>query len=415
MSRLKVLASAYSCGPGEGSEPGIGWNIVREMSRRHDVHVITRVNNCRLIEEEIRKYPDANLTVVGYDLPKYLGWFKRGTRGLQLYYYLWQRGAYRLARKLHVQNKFDVVHHVTFGRYWSPSFMYRLGIPFISGPIGGGESAPKSFWNDFDGKAKVYEWLREGARGIGELDPYVRKYIRSATTLLATTKETAARLRAIGGKEIEIFGNVALEASELHQYGEVDPPNNDATRFVSIGRMLHWKGFHLGLRAFASADLGNAEYWFVGDGPYKAELERLARELGVEKRVRFTGNIPRDQVMECIRKSVALVHPSLHDSGGWVVIESMAAGRPVLCLDLGGPATIVDQSSGFKIPADSPEQAILGLKDGLEQLTRKKSTLERLSAGAKNRAQKLFTWEFKANQLDAAYQRAAQKSPGLDV
>ena len=49
-----------------------------------------------------------------------------------------------------------------------------------------------------------------------------------------------------------------------------------------------------------------------------------------------------------------LIHPSLHDSGGWVCLEAMAAGRPVICLDLGGPGLQVTEKTGIKVKASTP-------------------------------------------------------------
>jgi len=62
------------------------------------------------------------------------------------------------------------------------------------------------------------------------------------------------------------------------------------------------------------------------------------------------------------------MHPSLHDSGGWVTLEAMAAGRPVICLDLGGPALQVSEATGIKIPAISPPQVVADLASALKQL-----------------------------------------------
>ena len=128
-----------------------------------------------------------------------------------------------------------------------------------------------------------------------------------------------------------------------------------------MGRLLHWKGFHLGLRAFAQADLSEAEYWVCGDGAEWDRLHQLVKELKIESQVKFWGKLPRDQVLEKLGQCHVLVHPSLHDSGGWVCLEAMAAGRPVICLDLGGPAVQVTQETGFKIPATTPEESIQGL------------------------------------------------------
>ena len=57
MKRLKVLVSAYACRPGEGSEPGVGWNVVRELVEYHDIWVLTRSDNRVSIESELTQHP----------------------------------------------------------------------------------------------------------------------------------------------------------------------------------------------------------------------------------------------------------------------------------------------------------------------------------------------------------------------
>ena len=167
MKRLKVLISAYACEPGKGSEPGVGWNVAREMAKHHDIWVLTRANNRPAIEAELAENPVPGLHFAYYDLPRWAKWWKRGGRGVQLYYYLWQLGAYRVARRLHREVGFDLAHHVTFVKYWAPSLVSRLPVPFVWGPVGGGESAPKAFWDDFGPEGRRYERLRELARWLG--------------------------------------------------------------------------------------------------------------------------------------------------------------------------------------------------------------------------------------------------------
>src|SRR6516164_1163816 len=97
---LRVLVSAYACEPGMGSEPGIGWNTVRELGQRHEVWVITRANNQAKIESALASSPMPSVHFVYFDLPKWSRFWKRGSRAVNLYYYLWQLGAYFTARKL---------------------------------------------------------------------------------------------------------------------------------------------------------------------------------------------------------------------------------------------------------------------------------------------------------------------------
>ena len=140
--RLRVLLSAYACEPGKGSEPGVGWNWVTQLARHEDVWVLTRSNNRGAIEQALRSEPMDRARFVYLDLPRWLRFWKKGSRGIRLYYYLWQFGAYLRARKLHRNIGFDVAHHVTFVKYWMPSLLSLLPIPLVWGPVGGGNQCP---------------------------------------------------------------------------------------------------------------------------------------------------------------------------------------------------------------------------------------------------------------------------------
>jgi len=136
-------------------------------------------------------------------------------------------------------------------------------------------------------------------------------------------------------------------------------------RFISMGRLLHWKGFHLGLQSFAKANLPDAEYWILGIGPEQARLKRLAEQLKIAHQVKFWDRLPREESLQKLAQSHVLVHPSLHDSGGWVCIEAMATGRPVICLNLGGPGVQVTDETGIKVLAQTPEQAVQDLAQAM--------------------------------------------------
>ena len=173
MNRLRVLISAYACEPYKGSEPGVGWNVAREVAKHHEVWVLTRANNRTVIETELLRNPVPGLHFVYFDLPRWARWWKRGRRGLHVYYYLWQLGAYSVARRLHQEVRFDLTHHVTFVKYWAPSLLVLLPIPLIWGPVGGGESAPLAYRRDFSIRGKIHEIARDLARALSERDPLV--------------------------------------------------------------------------------------------------------------------------------------------------------------------------------------------------------------------------------------------------
>jgi glycosyltransferase involved in cell wall biosynthesis len=262
-------------------------------------------------------------------------------------------------------------------------------VPFIWGPVGGGESAPRAFWRSFSLRGRVYETLRDLARNLGQIDPFVRLTGQRAALGIATTEETAVRLRGLGCQKVMVLSSVSLPGEEIVRLGGVPARQGDPFRLVSIGNLLHWKGFEFGLRAFArfQSQFPAAEYWIIGDGYERKRLRKLAQRLGVAGSVTFWGAIPRRQVLEKLAECDVLLHPSLHDSGGYVCVEAMAAGRPVVCLDLGGPALQVTEDTGIKVPATSPEQVVSDLAAAMTRLARNPSLRIRLGIAARQRVQ----------------------------
>ncbi len=368
-----------------------------------------RGDNRPSIEAELYHDSAPDLNFVYYDLPRWMNWL----RGKQpwtapFYYYLWQLGAYRVAKRLHGKVSFDLTHHVTFVVYWRPSLLSLLPVPFIWGPIGGGESAPETFRVDFGPRGRIYERMRDLARWVGEHDPFVRLTARRSVRALATTKETATRLRKLGAKDVRVLTQVGLGKEEVDFLQREAHQRDDATRFMSVGRILHWKGFHLGLRAFAQAALPHAEYWILGDGPERRRLQVLADELGIAHQVKFWGKLSRDETLRKLGECHVLVHPSLHESGGLACLEAMALGLPVVCLDLGGPAVQVSEETGFKIAAIEPEQAIGDLAVAMHALS-DRSLRVRMGAAAQQRAIEQFDWCVKGAKITTLYEEVLMK------
>ena len=244
--RRRILLSAYACEPDIGSEPGVGWNQARQAARFNEVWVLTRRNNAEPIRKELSRNPLPNAHWCYYDLPRWLSFWKKGQRGVQLYYYLWQIGAYFMAKRLHTKIGFDLVHHVTFANYWMPSLLALLPVPFIWGPVGGAESVPRSFLRGLGERGKTYEMLRLLARWRGEHDLLVRVTAKRACIALATTREAAQRLARLGCRDVRLLAAIGISEKEIAELSE-HPLRVGPVRFVSVGRLLDFKGYHLKL------------------------------------------------------------------------------------------------------------------------------------------------------------------------
>jgi glycosyltransferase involved in cell wall biosynthesis len=408
---LKVLISAYACEPEKGSEPGVGWNWVQQIARFNEVWVITRGNNRYPIEKALYYKPLPQVHWIYFDLPASVRFWKKGQRGARAYYYLWQVGAYIIAKRLHATVDFDLVHHVTLVTHWLPSFMALLPIPFLWGPVGGGESSPKGFLQTYSRQGKLYECLRYIAQRIGEQDPFVRHTARHARRAFATTPETARRIEKLGCPSVTVLSQVAMSCEETVSLASFSVRQALPFRLVSIGRLLHWKGFHIGLHAFAMMhrEFPSSEYYLIGDGPERGHLQDLAEHYGIALQVRLWGNLPRHQTLEKLRECDVLIHPSLHDSGGGVCLEAMAAGRPVICLNLGGPALQVTEETGLKLPAISPAQVITDLTRAMLRLARDPTLRIRMAEAGRQRVAEHFSWEKKGELIQQTYSEVLGK------
>jgi len=202
---------------------------------------------------------------------------------------------------------------------------------------------------------------------------------------------------------VELFSAMGFNRAAYDALSRMPATGDAVLRFISIGHLLHLKGFHLGLKAFAAAAIPRSEYWIVGDGPERANLFGLVRRLGLTDRVRFWGVQPRPDALEKLAACHVLVHPSLHDSGGWVCLEAMAMGKPVLCLDLGGPAELVTDQTGVKVAAINPEQAVSDLTRAMTVLATNPDLRNTMGKAGRERVRDEYIWEKKGDRLDALY------------
>jgi len=400
---LKPLFIAFACEPERGSEPGVGWSCVYHASRTRPVWVITDALHRNKIESYLAKQDDPNINVVYHALPGWCQWMWKSAMTLNLYYYLWHRGAAKLARALHAEHRFDVVHHVSYVRYWMPSAGASLGIPFVWGPVGGGESAPRGFLTGCGLKGRIAEVIRSAMRWIFERDPNLQACARASTVAIACSKETAHRMSRLGVRQLITMSCIGTTNTGCPQI--VLAAANDKVRFISVGRLLHWKGFHFGLEAYAKAGITNSEFVIVGDGPELNKLKSLATKLNIQSRVSFTGELPWRDGLAQFKLADVLVHPSMHDSGGFVLLEAMELGKPVICLDLGGPSTHVDTRNGFAVPARSIPQVIDDISAAMKRLAGDPALRKRLGEAGQQRVADEFRWDSKAGKFEEIYQR----------
>lgn len=398
---MRILLSAYACEPDKGSEAAVGWQWAIHLAKQgYAVWVLTRQNNRPGIEQALQQMPALpNLHFLYYDLPDWIRHWKRGQKGIQLYYRLWQWRAWRVAQHIHQQQPFDWLHHVTFVDVRTYSHMERLGVPLIVGPVAGGDTIPWRLRFSLGWCGFFLELTRDVANLLTvRYSPMQQRFFAKAHRIYVTSEETKRLISpkhwskvyvklAIGHDFEPVTKNMALERKPCPE-----PPN----RVLYVGRFLYLKGMHLGLRAFHRLLQvnPNARLTLVGDGPEKQRWFQLIDQLGLSEHVDYIPWINRDLLQAIYAEHDIMLFPSLRDSGGQVLLEAMAFGLPVVCLDLGGPGLIADSTCGHVIPVRGVSEATVveSISQALIRLTQDPQHWEALSSGALRRVE-AFRWE----------------------
>jgi glycosyltransferase involved in cell wall biosynthesis len=334
MNAPNILVFAYACEPEKGSEPGAGWAIARVAARIGPTWVITRANNRKVIETTLPTIPERDrLKFLYVDLPRHWMWWKRGKRGVYLYYLLWQFAALRHARSLLRQERFSFVWHVTIANIWLGSTAPLTNLPFVYGPVGGGVPTPWRLLPALGVEGAAFEVARTVVRAtLGHLNPLCRIAMRRATLIMVQNEETLRWIPTSLRDKAVVAPNAIIEASPLER---VDGSHRPPTALFA-GRLIPWKGLALAIRAIAIAP--GWHLLICGEGRDESRLRAIAHRLGVEGRVHFLGQRPRKEVLRLMAEQAnLLLFPSLHDEGLMVVAEALAVGLPVVCLDRGGP------------------------------------------------------------------------------
>ena len=415
MRGLKILAVAYACNPTRGSESGVGWGWVNAIAARHDVTVITADYNATNIDRYLGDHKDSACSHPRFLYVKNRPWHYRpqgiwlkiedslAKPVMNIAYQDWLRYAFRVARREITQSRYDLVHLITYVGWRFPGSFYRLGLPFVWGPIGGMKNTPWRLLPILGVKGAFYYSARNIVNSL-QLRTLQgpRRAVRAANHgVIAATSEIQAelwnRFRAKSRVVCEV-GPPQLAAGSPRPRGE-----NEPFRICWSGLFLPGKALHLLLCAAARLP-GDLDYSIeiLGDGPCNESWRSMAFKLGIDDRCHWHGWIPRDQSLAVMKNSHVCAITSLKDLTSTVAVEAISLGVPVISLDHCGFADLVTEECGIKIYPGSAGQIATDLARALCTLYRDEALRERLAYGAIKRI-RAYSWQAKMEILDEIY------------
>ena len=183
-------------------------------------------------------------------------------------------------------------------------------------------------------------------------------------------------------------------------WGSNPPPTvlrPEARVLLAVSRLEPQKGVDVAIRALREID--DAHLVVLGDGPQRAELEQLARELDVS--VYLPGRVP--DVTQWLRRASMLVHPARWEGFGLALLEAMLAGLPVVATNVSSiPEIVVDGETGVLVPPDDPP----ALAAAVNRVLRDPGDL---GARGLARARADFSVAKMADRTIAVYERALER------
>lgn len=429
----RVLLIAEAANPEWVSVPLVGWSIFAALREEivaggGHVHLVTQVRNREAIlraglQEGVDFTAIDTETVARpvYRLSQVLrmgegrGWTM--VQAVNALAYPWFEGKVwaRFGADL-AAGRFDLVHRVTPLSPTIPSPIaakcQAVGVPFVIGPLNGGVPWPKGF---DQARRKEREWLSY-LRGLNRYRPGVRRMMREADAIIVGSRHTGSEVPGMASGKVHYIPENGVDPAWISA-GQAARKSEGPLQISFVGRLVPYKGADMLLEACAPFIRGGqVRVDIIGDGPVRAELEALAVGFGLTAQapgaavgstigVAFHGWQNREKVREALMQSDLLGFPSIREFGGGVVLEAMALGVPPLVVDYAGPAELVDDETGFKVPIGDRSGIIRDLARVIETVLSDRGCLERLGRAAAARVARDFTWQAKARAIRSVYDR----------
>ena len=181
--------------------------------------------------------------------------------------------------------------------------------------------------------------------------------------------------------------------------------NSRESLILYVGSLITRKGVVYLLEAMSQITRAYPSFrlFVVGEGPERSSLEKKTADMGLTERVTFTGRQPSDQVCQRIQRAKLLVLPSIEEGIGYVLLEALACGTPIVASRVGGIPDVVTPEVGLLVP---PANSDL-LAEAVSQLLGDDKLWGEMSESARTRAEKHYGSHQIAAQYAAIYKEIA--------
>ena len=364
---MKILLSAFECNPYLGSDPYVGWAWVENMSLINEVYVLLRIDHKRYIEQYQRENTEImwnNINFIYIDTSRLFGKFVyKFNKQLAVVgqYFLWQKSAYKIAKKLHKEIGFDIAHVVSMADYRFPGYLWKLNIPYVFGPVGGAQETPKCLLDYVKGHEKNEKFRLLMNRLLTRVPNY-GKALKKAEYVFCSNYETEECIRKIVSKnnvKICRMTELGINQAYLNKRVNISHKNKDLVKVMVSGRLIYRKGIELLVDSVAKMKTKkNYEISIYGQGDQLTFLKKKVEEYNLTDKIVFYGNISFEEMQKEYINHDIFCLPSLRETTGTAVFEAMANKLPVVALNQNGVKDVVEDDCGILVDIFTKEQIV---------------------------------------------------------
>jgi glycosyltransferase involved in cell wall biosynthesis len=277
----------------------------------------------------------------------------------------------------------------------------------------------KSFWRDFGylvvGKTmrrKVIVQIHGGSLERFGQSSRILKHVSSlafgiadaVVVLSSVEKRNFEKLSKL--KKLVIIPN-AVNIEDYHR--ELPRKHSGKVHRLSyLGRLTREKGLFEAVEAIkiiaGDPNLLDIEFLIAGSGPAQTSLEAQIKEMGLATRIKLIGSLVGSDKIRFLQQSDVFVFPSYHEGLPYSILESLAAGTPVIASNVGGvPDAVINGTHGLLIEPRDPVQ----IADAIRKLASDSNLVRLMSENCLSWSEKRFGLERLATQFDDLYRSVA--------
>jgi len=403
---LSILINAYAVAPNKGSEPGMGWNWIVNLSHYCELHIITEGEWQQEIEVAVALLPQKkNLHFYYNSLPetvRSMCW-NQGDWRFYYYYQKWQKSTLEIARNIVEKKHIDVLHQLNMIGFREPGYLWKLeGIPFIWGPTDAKEGFPVAYLDGAGLKIRLSVRVKNLITRLQlQYGNQVKNAIERSSFIVSASTDSVKTFKMYYNLNTVLINETGCYVKDENF---IKPKKAKETfDILWVGKFDFRKQLDLALKVIAKvADLP-IRFHIAGGNSIEAQRYKIiAEDLGINSLCIWHGIVPHQDIQDLMQNSDLFFFTSVAEGTPHVVLEAIGNGLPVLCFDCCGQGDSVTNDIGVKIKLSNINKSIADFATKINYLHSNKQHLQQLSANCIAKQIEL-SWDAKAKKMVSLY------------